>query len=80
MAREIFRSIGVDIDAIAGWLGSNGGEHSPDDISRGMFSRPSLNWSGWWRMRGTRSEATATPKRRELSRKAPACSRIARLT
>src|SRR5215218_3632325 len=35
MAKEIFCSIGVDIDAVAGWLGSYGGEDSPDDISRG---------------------------------------------
>jgi hypothetical protein len=26
MAKEIFCSIGVDIDAVAGWLGSYGGE------------------------------------------------------
>src|SRR5215217_5703450 len=38
MAKEIFCSIGIDIDAVAGWLGSYGGEDSPDDISRGMFS------------------------------------------
>ena len=35
--KEIFCSIGIDIDAVAGWLGSYGGEDSPDDISRGMF-------------------------------------------
>ena len=38
MPKEIFVSIGVDVDAVAGWLGSYGGEDSPDDISRGMFS------------------------------------------
>ena len=38
MAKEIFCSIGVDVDAVAGWLGSYGGEDSPDDISRGMFA------------------------------------------
>jgi peptidoglycan/xylan/chitin deacetylase (PgdA/CDA1 family) len=38
MAKEIFCSIGVDVDAVAGWLGSYGGENSPDDISRGMFA------------------------------------------
>jgi peptidoglycan/xylan/chitin deacetylase (PgdA/CDA1 family) len=36
--KEIFCSIGIDIDAVAGWLGSYGGEDSPDDISRGMFA------------------------------------------
>ena len=29
---------GVDIDAVGGWLGSYGGEDSPSDIQRGMFS------------------------------------------
>jgi len=31
-------AFGVDVDAVAGWLGSNGGEDSPCDISRGMFA------------------------------------------
>ncbi|MGE8456964.1 MAG: polysaccharide deacetylase, partial [Pseudomonas alloputida] len=38
MKKEIFVSIGVDVDAVAGWLGSYGGEDSPDDISRGLFA------------------------------------------
>lgn len=38
MAKQIFVSIGVDVDAVAGWLGSYGGEDSPDDISRGLFA------------------------------------------
>ncbi|OYV99670.1 MAG: polysaccharide deacetylase [Acidiphilium sp. 37-64-53] len=38
MAKEILCSIGVDVDAVAGWLGSYGGEDSPDDISRGLFA------------------------------------------
>lgn len=29
---------GVDVDAVAGWLGSYGGEDSPSDIQRGMFA------------------------------------------
>jgi peptidoglycan/xylan/chitin deacetylase (PgdA/CDA1 family) len=29
---------GVDVDAVAGWLGSYGGQDSPDDISRGLFA------------------------------------------
>ena len=36
--KEIFCAYGIDIDAVAGWLGSYGGEGSPDDISRGMFA------------------------------------------
>jgi len=38
MAKEILVAYGVDVDAVAGWLGSYGGEDSPDDISRGMFA------------------------------------------
>jgi peptidoglycan-N-acetylglucosamine deacetylase len=38
LAKEILVGIGVDVDAVAGWLGSYGGEDSPDDISRGMFA------------------------------------------
>ena len=38
MAKEILCGFGVDIDAVGGWLGSYGGEDSPLDISRGMFS------------------------------------------
>jgi peptidoglycan/xylan/chitin deacetylase (PgdA/CDA1 family) len=36
--KEIFCAFGVDVDAVGGWLGSYGGEDSPDDISRGLFS------------------------------------------
>ena len=36
--KEIFCAFGVDVDAVAGWLGSYGGEDSPDDISRGVFA------------------------------------------
>lgn len=38
MAKEILCAYGVDIDAVAGWLGSYGGEDSPADISRGLFA------------------------------------------
>jgi hypothetical protein len=38
MAKEIYCGFGVGVDAVAGWLGSHGGEDSPDDISR-MTSR-----------------------------------------
>lgn len=38
MTKEIFITFGVDVDAVGGWLGSYGGEDSPDDISRGMFA------------------------------------------
>jgi peptidoglycan-N-acetylglucosamine deacetylase len=36
--KEIFCAFAVDLDAVAGWLGSYGGEDSPDDISRGIFA------------------------------------------
>ncbi|MFE6738683.1 polysaccharide deacetylase family protein [Streptomyces tubercidicus] len=38
MAKDLRVAIGVDVDAVAGWLGSYGGEDSPCDISRGMFA------------------------------------------
>jgi len=38
MAKEIFCAFGIDVDAVAGWLGSYGGEDSPLDISRGLFA------------------------------------------
>jgi peptidoglycan/xylan/chitin deacetylase (PgdA/CDA1 family) len=38
MTKEIFVAFGDAIDAVAGWLGSYGGEDSPDDISRGLFA------------------------------------------
>ena len=38
MAKDILVGFGVDVDAVAGWIGSYGGEDSPDDISRGMFA------------------------------------------
>jgi peptidoglycan/xylan/chitin deacetylase (PgdA/CDA1 family) len=36
--KKITCAFGVDLDAVGGWLGSYGGEDSPDDISRGMFA------------------------------------------
>jgi peptidoglycan-N-acetylglucosamine deacetylase len=36
--KQILCAFGVDLDAVAGWLGSYGGEDSPDDISRGIFA------------------------------------------
>src|SRR5258708_36744436 len=38
MAKDILCAYGVDVDAVAGWLGSYGCEDSPDDISRGLFA------------------------------------------
>src|SRR6202161_4870300 len=38
MAKEILVGLGGDVDAVAGWLGSYGGEDSTDDISRGLFA------------------------------------------
>lgn len=38
MSKEIFVSLGVHFDAVAGWLGSYGGEDSLCDISRGVFA------------------------------------------
>ena len=38
MTKRIEICIGVDVDAVAGWLGSYGGQDSPNDIQRGMFA------------------------------------------
>jgi peptidoglycan/xylan/chitin deacetylase (PgdA/CDA1 family) len=38
MAKEILCAYGIDVDAVAGWLGSYGGADSPNDISRGIFA------------------------------------------
>ena len=38
MGKDIQCAIGVHVDAVAGWLGSYGGEDSPSDIQRGMFA------------------------------------------
>jgi peptidoglycan/xylan/chitin deacetylase (PgdA/CDA1 family) len=38
MAKEIIATIGVDIDAVAGWIGSYGGANSPSDIQRGVWA------------------------------------------
>ncbi|KAF8889309.1 glycoside hydrolase/deacetylase [Infundibulicybe gibba] len=37
-AKRVLVGFGVDVDAVAGWLGSYGGEDSPAEISRGMFA------------------------------------------
>ncbi|KAF9558328.1 glycoside hydrolase/deacetylase [Agrocybe pediades] len=37
-AKKVLIGFGVDVDAVAGWLGSYGGEDSPLDISRGMYA------------------------------------------
>jgi peptidoglycan-N-acetylglucosamine deacetylase len=36
--KDVKVCIGVDVDAVAGWLGSYGGEDSPNDIQRGVFA------------------------------------------
>lgn len=33
--KRVLITYGVDVDAVAGWLGSYGGEDSTSDISRG---------------------------------------------
>ena len=39
MAKEIFVAYGVDVDAVAGWLGSYGGENSPGRHLAGSLRR-----------------------------------------
>ncbi|WP_435170145.1 polysaccharide deacetylase family protein [Falsirhodobacter sp. 1013] len=38
MTKKIWCSFGVDIDSVAGWIGSYGGADSPSDIQRGVFA------------------------------------------
>jgi peptidoglycan-N-acetylglucosamine deacetylase len=38
VSKDIRCAIGIDVDAVAGWLGSYGGQDSPSDIQRGMFA------------------------------------------
>lgn len=38
MSKEILVTIGADIDAVAGWIGSYGGADSPSDIQRGVYA------------------------------------------
>lgn len=38
MGKNITCTLGIDVDAVAAWLGTLGGENSPHDISRGMFA------------------------------------------
>jgi hypothetical protein len=52
MAKEIFVSFGVDIDAVAGWLGSYGGEDSPT-------TSPADCSPARWRCRGSSSCSAA---------------------
>jgi hypothetical protein len=40
--KRVLCGYGVDIDAVAGWLGSYGGEDSSNDISRGMRRASSI--------------------------------------
>lgn len=35
--KRVLVTYGVDVDAVAGWLGSYGGEDSTSDISRGEY-------------------------------------------
>lgn len=38
LSKRMLCAYGVHVDAVAGWLGSYGGEDSPGDISRGVFA------------------------------------------
>lgn len=43
--KRVLVCYGVDIDAVAGWLGSYGGEDSTSDISRGKWCDASISTS-----------------------------------
>jgi cyanuric acid amidohydrolase len=42
MAKEILCGFGIDVDAVAGWLGSYGGEDSPDGVMRDAIDVPAV--------------------------------------
>lgn len=42
--KRVLISYGVDVDAVAGWLGSYGGEDSANDISRGKVLFLRADW------------------------------------
>ena len=43
--KRVLVGYGIDIDAVAGWLGSYGGEDSVSDISRGTTPSAAFNSS-----------------------------------
>lgn len=57
--KRVLITYGVDVDAVAGWLGSYGGEDSTNDISRGKCvcfgllrsfltrKNRSMGWNSW---------------------------------
>lgn len=70
MSKDIQITFGVDVDAVGGWLGSYGGEDSPDDISRGMFAGEvgSLRLLRLFDKYGLKTTWFIGPLRRDLSR------------
>ncbi|GAA6035022.1 hypothetical protein JCM8097_002147 [Rhodosporidiobolus ruineniae] len=38
MVKRALVSVGVDVDCVAGWISTYGGQDSPNDISRGVFA------------------------------------------
>jgi hypothetical protein len=38
MVKKAMCALGVHVDAVAGWIGTYGGEHSASDISCGLFA------------------------------------------
>jgi peptidoglycan/xylan/chitin deacetylase (PgdA/CDA1 family) len=38
VTKQILATFGVDVDAVAGWIGSYGGQSSPSDIQRGVWA------------------------------------------
>jgi hypothetical protein len=47
MAKEILCGFGVHVDAVAGWLGSYGGEDSPDDVLTTAEYLPLRDFACW---------------------------------
>jgi hypothetical protein len=52
MAKEILCAYGIDVNAVAGWIGSYGGADSPDDIflrqSPALSAGPTALLPAWY--------------------------------
>jgi hypothetical protein len=62
--KQILCGFGIDVEAVAGWLGSYDGQDSPFDISRGLFA-------GEWARHGCSGSTSVQGLIRIGSRKNP---------
>lgn len=59
MTKEIIATYGMDIDSVAGWIGSYGGADSPSDsTSAATLGCAGRRWKGWPPISATASRST----------------------